>query len=190
MGWSCSLLAGQRLDLIQNLCHNLTKQTNVWIEKNNKYMFEIGRENRDGSITGTIHKFLPDNVHVRKSSTFKINPDGSIQRGPKFFKQKAFLVLEFLNSGAKFPVKVQNIIPTDQELEQMRIDTNKSYEPGGINSFANRQSIPFVKKYVVIDLDQELDYNLLTLENPDMSNDFFMGKKIVKTYNAPMFEVV
>lgn len=175
MGYSCSMLASKRLDLIQNLCFKSTGLSNVWIDNNQKFMFEIGRENKDGSITGTIYKYTNDNL-VKRTSNFKINKDGSVCRGPKFFKNKAFLIV-LVEQRAKFPVNVLDYIPTEEELDKIRLDANKEYSPNGINYHISESLgyMPYVNKVLVIDLDQNDQLSLY-------------GKKIVKIHNMPMFE--
>jgi hypothetical protein len=60
---------------------------NQWSEKGNTYFFEhTRRDHDDGAICGSIWKFLPDGVHVRKSGSFRINGDGTVAKAPKFLK--------------------------------------------------------------------------------------------------------
>lgn len=89
MGWSCAAVAGRRLEAISNKCVEQTKSQNVFIANNNRYFYEVGREQHDGAICGIIHKFVDNNM-VRRSGSFRIERDGKISRGPKFFKDIPF----------------------------------------------------------------------------------------------------
>ena len=55
--------------------------------------FEIGKENYDGAITGTVWKFQKDtseiseNSYIKKAGSFRINPNGFIKRFPLLPKE-------------------------------------------------------------------------------------------------------
>ncbi len=83
MGYSCTSAANEVLEKISDVCYKQTKSANSYIKGKNTYMWEIGRENADGAITGTVSKFLP-NGYVIKSGTFRIEPNGKITRGLGF----------------------------------------------------------------------------------------------------------
>lgn len=171
MGWSCEMLAGKRLDLIMDLCHKNSGMTNVWTENNNKYMFETGREQADGSITGTISKYIDDSK-VKKSGSFKIEAGGIVSRGPKFFKKKAYLLFVF-QQNCNWHETIKDYIPSDEELGIMRKEINDQYLPGGLNHHitVSRGYIPYVNKIVIVDLDIN-----------DNSVNSHHGKRIVKTH--------
>lgn len=79
MGWSCTYQAGMALELIKD---NLLSRSNSWIGDNgNEYFFEIGRENNDGAITGSIFEIY-DGKHIKRVGGFRIEPDGKIKRFP------------------------------------------------------------------------------------------------------------
>lgn len=52
MSWSCTFFANETIQIIRN---SLSTGGNSWIGNNEKeYFFEIGRENIDGAITGSV----------------------------------------------------------------------------------------------------------------------------------------
>lgn len=53
--------------------------SNTWKHKGETYFYELGREQADGSITGTVHLCLPDNK-ARQVGSFKCCADGAIPR--------------------------------------------------------------------------------------------------------------
>jgi len=77
MGWSCTAAADEKMRLIQKRYMN---NSNFWEHKGRKFFYEIGREQDDGSITGSIYEDFGDTC--RRAGAFKINPDGSINRFP------------------------------------------------------------------------------------------------------------
>jgi hypothetical protein len=83
MGWSCATAAYKTLDRMHANCRAATGSVNVFT---GGLMFEVSRtEHRDGAITGETFVFL-DETHVRKTGTFRINPDGSVARAPAWLK--------------------------------------------------------------------------------------------------------
>ena len=88
MGWSCSQKSSQTMDKWTAACLKSTGSQNTYKNRGETYFFENSRrEYEDGAITGTIWRFLPNDTHVRKSSSFRINGDGSIERAPSFLKK-------------------------------------------------------------------------------------------------------
>lgn len=78
MGYSCTAKASYVMQALERaICTH--GSSNVFINLPHKYMFECGRENSDGAITGTVMVFL-DNDHVRKVGSYRIEPDGTITR--------------------------------------------------------------------------------------------------------------
>jgi len=95
MGWSYGIKAGETLDKWMNDCLANSGSQNQWTDKGKTYFFEhTRRDHNDGAITGTIWKFLPDGTHVRKSGSFRINGDGTIDRAPKFLKNATRVTTE------------------------------------------------------------------------------------------------
>ena len=87
MGWSYGAKAGLVMQAWMEACLLSTDMQNVFIVGDNKYMFEASRrEHRDGSITGSIWRFLP-NDKITRSGTFRIEGDGTVSRAPSFLKK-------------------------------------------------------------------------------------------------------
>ena len=87
MGWSCRADASKTLDAWSKICLEQTKVQNTFIQGKDKFFFETSRrEHADGAITGTIYKFLPNNMSKR-SGSFRIEGSGEVTRGPKSLKQ-------------------------------------------------------------------------------------------------------
>lgn len=87
MGWSCCARAAWTLDAWTAACLESTGSQNVFRVNNERYFFETSRkEHSDGAITGTVWRFLPDDKHVRRCGSFRIEGDGSVTRAPKFLK--------------------------------------------------------------------------------------------------------
>lgn len=83
MGYSCSARARYTLDQVDKLDEFDIKSNSY------KYFIELGRENADGAITGTVYELVyslfvdKDLLGVRKAKkggTFRIESDGSIKR--------------------------------------------------------------------------------------------------------------
>jgi hypothetical protein len=89
MGWSCSAAAGETLRKIVDVCVKTYKMANVFYVNNTRYMFEESRrEYDDGRITGQILRFEEGSeTRASRVGGFCIGGDGSIVRGPAFFKQ-------------------------------------------------------------------------------------------------------
>lgn len=85
MGYSCTMAAADVFDAWQEGCKATTNTSNVYEFAGGKYFFERGRENPDGSITGTIYKYVSE-THAKKSGTFKIDADGKILRAHSILK--------------------------------------------------------------------------------------------------------
>lgn len=89
MGWSCGHIAGKTLDLVTAACLESTNVQNTYTTRGKKYLIDVSRvEHHDGAITGSIYNMLPNNM-CKKSGSFRIEPDGSISRGPKWMKDAA-----------------------------------------------------------------------------------------------------
>jgi hypothetical protein len=69
--------------LIKHLQNGIeTGPSNTWVNKEDTFFYEIGREQTDGSITGIVQKFIPVTNFARRFGNFKINSDGTIVRFP------------------------------------------------------------------------------------------------------------
>lgn len=85
MGWSCNKNAGITMDAISQACIQQTGSQNTYEIKNNKYFWEIGREQHDGAICATIWKFL-NNDRCKRAGSLRIEPDGEVSRGPAWMR--------------------------------------------------------------------------------------------------------
>ena len=95
MGYSCSSLAMESLDqlMIQlKAAGKETKSSNGWNKNGTYYFHEIGREQRDGAVTGKVQKIYKINNsesdYCKTAGTFRIEPDGTITRFPTSTKQQ------------------------------------------------------------------------------------------------------
>lgn len=87
MGWSYAQAAGKVMDRWTKACLANSGSQNQWSVKGETYFFETTcADHEDGAICGSIWRFLPDEIHVRRSGTFRINGNGTIARAPKFLK--------------------------------------------------------------------------------------------------------
>lgn len=88
MGYSCSAIAGIVMDaaisIIQARLGDCGGSSNAFGSPEVNYFVEIGREQADGSITGTTFKSIAN--MCRKAGSFKINGDGNIARFPMMTK--------------------------------------------------------------------------------------------------------
>ena len=89
MGWSCTVDADKTLEKIQTFCKKLTGISNEWIKDGDKYFFDIGKEQKDGSITGNVYQIIDRNMAV-KIGFFKISANGKIISFPKLPKEFIF----------------------------------------------------------------------------------------------------
>ena len=94
MGYSCTAKAGYAKDaLIIQLQVGFDKQTsNGWKNGLLEYFYEIGREQPDGAITGSIYRHGGEGSSCVRAGTFRIEPDGKIHHWPtatKAMKQTA-----------------------------------------------------------------------------------------------------
>lgn len=96
MGYSCSARARYTLDQVEFL-----EEFDI-SSPNYKYFIEIGKENRDGAITGTVYMLTgeryrdKDNLEripCKKAGSFKIDASGAVIRFPGVSK-RIFGVLE------------------------------------------------------------------------------------------------
>lgn len=88
MGYSCTTAANRTVDKWSDFCFKQNGSSNTFESNGDSYFYEIGRENGDGAITGTIWKVLIDG-RCKRSGTFRVNPDGTIARAPKILKEVA-----------------------------------------------------------------------------------------------------
>jgi hypothetical protein len=81
MGYSCTKDASDMLGYIRNQFGD-GKTSNGLVIRGESYFYEIGKEQTDGAITGTLFmNTLPGSC--RKVGSFRINADGTIARFPR-----------------------------------------------------------------------------------------------------------
>ena len=73
MGYSATAKACMVLDTFKGG----DKSSNVWAWKGHRYMYERGRENADGAITGSVIR-----MDGKRCGSFRIDPDGQVIRAP------------------------------------------------------------------------------------------------------------
>lgn len=134
MGWSCSKLAGMRADAWRDACYAQTRSQNVFISHHVKYFFEEGREQRDGAIVGSICRELEGGM-CRRSSSFRIEPNGKVSRAPKFLKD----------------IPCRYILWDNYPLQ--RWDANCSKLEEFVIDFIKSGNIPMPKKAQLMDMD-------------------------------------
>jgi len=85
MGYSCTKAAADVHDAIfrgvRATCGE-DRTSNGWTYNGVRYFDERGRENRDGAVTGTIWKYLPDGEHCRRVGGYKLDAGGGLVRFP------------------------------------------------------------------------------------------------------------
>jgi len=101
MGYSCSALANETMDAMfaemEKTCPPADKTSNGWDFKGNSYFFEMGREQEDGAITGSVFRHGNDNNGIgkgfcRRVGSIKILSNGKIKSWPfttKGMREKA-----------------------------------------------------------------------------------------------------
>ena len=85
MGYSCTKDASEMLGLIRHQFSDGTTSNGLVIRQHSDvrtYFYEVGKEQADGSITGTLFQNV-DESHARKVGSFRINSDGTIARFPR-----------------------------------------------------------------------------------------------------------
>lgn len=81
MGYSATSKALDSLRTIQGVME--TRFRKSFSNSTLNGFFEIGRENADGSVTGTVFRFTsPAQTHVTRAGGFRIEPDGFVTRFP------------------------------------------------------------------------------------------------------------
>ena len=111
MGWSCRADAGRTLDSWTQACVASTGMSNTYDVGGKRYFFEVSRtEHHDGAITGKVMRMLPADTEGRcfckPSGSFRINGDGSIERGPKFLKDAIQIAAEDAHEYALLQMEI------------------------------------------------------------------------------------
>ena len=137
MGWSCGRGASERLDQLKDACVAQTGQANVYLDEvGRKCFFEASnKEHRDGAVTGSIMRDNPDGKTCRKVASFRIEGDGEVTRGPKFFKSMPDLhYIKIYAMGNSFVELYRGSMPIEENnLITYLKDWMKQFEIGGVN---------------------------------------------------------
>jgi hypothetical protein len=80
MGYSCTQDASNALGLLRHAFTDGTTGNGLKIGAFSGF-YEVGKEQADGAITGSVFENLP-NGFARKFGSFRVNPDGYISRFP------------------------------------------------------------------------------------------------------------
>lgn len=91
MGYSATVLALDEVKRWDAFCIAQTGSQNVYLSAGDAYFYEVGRENSDGAVTGSVWRFLgrfdaPSST-CQRAGTFRVNPDGSVARWPVGLKR-------------------------------------------------------------------------------------------------------
>lgn len=81
MGYSATSEAFKALEEVTKFCVENTGELNTWKHNDRYFFYEVGRENADGAITGSIVEMTPKQT-VRGKSSFRIEPNGDVTRFP------------------------------------------------------------------------------------------------------------
>src|SRR5690349_12896181 len=99
MGYSCTRDAVRMLGLIQHAYATPNGGSNGVTLKGKDYFFERGKEQADGSITGSVYS-----MRGYKAGQFRIAPDGTIARFPRLSTtEKEELENSFRDLSARNP---------------------------------------------------------------------------------------
>ena len=84
MGWSCSKEASKAMERISAACRTQTNTQNAYrVIGGVEFFWEASRkEHEDGAITGSIFPMSGGG----RVGTFRIEPDGTMSKGPKTLK--------------------------------------------------------------------------------------------------------
>ena len=72
-----------------DICVETTGTGNVYASGGTEYLLELGREQRDGAMTGKVSRLERDGDRLLAWScgSFRIDPDGTVKRYPTGLKQ-------------------------------------------------------------------------------------------------------
>ncbi len=105
MGYSCTVLADDALREIQEM---YASKSNFWKgDDGREYFFDIGRENEDGAITGTVIQM--NGKYGKKIGSVRIEPNGFVTRFPHLPKRIMAHVKQMNKKPRRFPAMYQVI---------------------------------------------------------------------------------
>ena len=91
MGYSCTVAADDVIRRTLNEVNGLPitnyNYPNTWEHNGKKFFYERGREQQDGSITGSVWIMVSE-THARKYGSLKINANGTLKAWPGMPKDK------------------------------------------------------------------------------------------------------
>jgi len=89
MGYSCTKQAMDTFEKVMDIISD-NGSANTWKHEDKQYFAEIGRENEDGAITGTVYEIFEEVETISteknipsacyKRGSYRIEPDGLITR--------------------------------------------------------------------------------------------------------------
>ena len=83
MSYSCSALAMDTVDALKAQFQEgegKVVASNGWKKNGTEYFMEIGKEHRDGAVTGQVHKIKAGFCYP--AGSFRVEPNGTIKRFP------------------------------------------------------------------------------------------------------------
>ena len=87
MGWSCAAKADDAMQRVNDECVRQSGSSNVYRDTR-FHFYEVSRvEHEDGAITGSVYTGPLDGETVRRSGSFRFEPDGRLSRGPAWMKR-------------------------------------------------------------------------------------------------------
>ena len=86
MSYSCTASASDIERTWADVCYKQTGSSNVYEVDGKRYFYDVGREQRDGAVTGSVFRMAGDGSCVR-AGTFRIEPDGTVARFPIGFRK-------------------------------------------------------------------------------------------------------
>lgn len=87
MGWSARADACHVIDAWTRGCVANGGTQNVYVGTDGRrYFYEIGREQADGAIVGSVFRFRGDTELADRAGSFRISPDGDVVRWPTKFR--------------------------------------------------------------------------------------------------------
>lgn len=105
MGYAASSKAFKTLDrlMVQKRLETGSTGSNYWTDAaGHMVFFEVGREQKDGAITGSVHRETrPGNGQGKRAGGFRVEPDGMISRFPCLTKAEIAALNAFAD-GAMF----------------------------------------------------------------------------------------
>lgn len=91
MGYSCTMSADEVFMTWTRYCTTDTGMSNVYSHNGSRYCLQIGKEQRDGAMTGTVLRLEATDIEGQSlayaSGSWRIDADGTVKRYPVGLKQ-------------------------------------------------------------------------------------------------------